>query len=127
MSSSNNSGSYKKSPILENNYKEPKQCIEESQKKYEEMLQSINAKLERKENDQKSSIQSLVKELLQEELEKIIPDIVHTILSQTKERVNNIIKGIQVIKTRSTYGNMEDTVSVVTNIASKVESHNFTD
>eukprot|EP00957_Ditylum_brightwellii_P125732 9584952-Ditylum_brightwellii.AAC.1 len=56
LSSNSNSDSYKKSPILENNYKELKQYIEESQKKHEEMLESINAKLEHKVNDQKSSI-----------------------------------------------------------------------
>eukprot|EP00957_Ditylum_brightwellii_P118545 9040300-Ditylum_brightwellii.AAC.1 len=54
--SNNNSSLSKKSPILENNYKELKLCIEESQKKHKEMLQSINTKLEHKENDQKSSI-----------------------------------------------------------------------
>eukprot|EP00957_Ditylum_brightwellii_P049793 3775612-Ditylum_brightwellii.AAC.1 len=54
--SNNNSSLSKKSTILGNNNKELKQCNKESQKKYEKMLQSINAKLEQKENDQQSSI-----------------------------------------------------------------------
>eukprot|EP00957_Ditylum_brightwellii_P089495 6814870-Ditylum_brightwellii.AAC.1 len=93
---------------------EVKQSIEASQKRQEEMLQNINAKLEQKGKDQKASIRLLVKELLQEELKKIIPDIVEMILSQTKVGVNNIINGIKDAKTKSTSGNTEDTVSVVT-------------
>eukprot|EP00957_Ditylum_brightwellii_P142493 10856143-Ditylum_brightwellii.AAC.1 len=65
--------------------------------------------------------------MLQEKLKKIIPDIVHMILSQTKESKNNIIRGIQDIKTKSTSGNTENTVSVVTTAALEVESHSFTD
>eukprot|EP00957_Ditylum_brightwellii_P063666 4832529-Ditylum_brightwellii.AAC.1 len=56
LASNSNSSLSKKSTILENNYKESKQCIKRVTEKHEEMLQNINAKLERKENDQTSSI-----------------------------------------------------------------------
>eukprot|EP00957_Ditylum_brightwellii_P010789 818155-Ditylum_brightwellii.AAC.1 len=65
--------------------------------------------------------------MLQEELKKISPNIVHTILSQTKESTKNIIKGIQDIKTKSTSGNTEHTVNVVTATASEAEPQSFTD
>eukprot|EP00957_Ditylum_brightwellii_P147063 11197297-Ditylum_brightwellii.AAC.1 len=64
--------------------------------------------------------------MLQEELKKIIPDIVRMILSHTKESASNIIRGIQDIKTKSTSGNTEDTISVVTTALLEVEPHSFT-
>eukprot|EP00957_Ditylum_brightwellii_P158033 12029750-Ditylum_brightwellii.AAC.1 len=49
------------------------------------------------------------------------------LLSQTKEGANNIINGIQDIKTKSTSGITEDTVSAVTDAVSKAEFQNLTD
>eukprot|EP00957_Ditylum_brightwellii_P073566 5590025-Ditylum_brightwellii.AAC.1 len=96
--------------------------FEDSQKQHAATLSQINNKLEEKKKDTKSLIRTLVRELLNEELKCIIPDIVHTFLSQIKAGTDHTLKGVHSVDRKTTLEGTEDTISQVTESFSDIES-----
>jgi hypothetical protein len=83
-------------------YSELKESLEQAHKQNKEMLTQINATLENKAKDTNLATRLLVKEIIQEEPNKIIPKIIQGILEKIKAGMAISIKEMKSVQVQTT-------------------------